>query len=128
MKSLLAIEWLKIKKYRTFWILNGFFIVLLPLLAYELRNNLIKVNGSNMSIFGDNSYGFPGVWSNIGFWASILIIFLSILVIIVTTNEYSFRTNRQNIIDGWNRLQFYHAKVSLALALSVFATLYVFIL
>jgi ABC-2 type transport system permease protein len=63
-----------------------------------------------------------------GFWASIFIMFISILIIILTTNEYAYRTNRQNIIDGWNRMQFYHAKVVLVIVLSFVATLYLFLL
>lgn len=127
MRSSLAIEWLKIKKYRTFWVLIGFFLVLLPLFMYQIKNGMINVNDSGVNIF-DSAYSFPGVWGNVGFWGSIFVMFLSILVIILTTNEYNFRTNRQNVIDGWSRLKFYHAKVALVLAISAIATLYVFLL
>ncbi len=127
MKSLLAIEWLKIKSYRTFWILVGFFIVLLPLWNYQVLNGMIKIGGNKGVNILSQAYTFPEVWGNVGFWASIFVIFLSILVIILTTNEYSFRTHRQNVIDGWSRLQFYHAKVFLVLLFSFAATVYVFV-
>lgn len=129
MKSLLAIEWLKIKSYRTFWILMGFFLVLLPLWNYQVYNGMIKIggNGKNGINILNTAYSFPGVWGNVGFWASIFVIFLSILIIILTTNEYNFRTHRQNVIDGWSRLQFFHAKVRLVFIFSIAATLYVFI-
>lgn len=127
MRSLLAIEWLKIKRYRTFWILVGFFAVLLPLWNYEVANGMINMGKNSINLLSQ-AYNFPEVWGNLGFWASIFIVFLSILVIILTTNEFSFRTHRQNIIDGWSRLQFYHAKVGMVLLLSVLATLYLFIL
>jgi len=130
MKSLLAIEWLKIKSYRTFWILLGFFVVLLPLWNYQVFNGMIKFGGGKNGGINvlSQAYSFPGVWGNVGFWASIFVIFLSILIIILTTNEYNFRTHRQNVIDGWKRLQFYHAKVGLVLLFSLAATLYVFII
>lgn len=127
MRSSLAIEWLKIRKYRTFWVLTGFFLVLLPLFMYQVKNGMINVNDSGVNFF-DSAYSFPGVWGNVGFWGSIFVMFLSILIIILTTNEYNFRTNRQNVIDGWSRLKFYHAKVALVLAFSFAATLYVVLL
>ncbi len=127
MRSLLAIEWLKIKRYRTFWILIGFFIVLLPLWNYEIANGMINMGKNSINLLSQ-AYSFPEVWGNLGFWASIFIVFLSILIIILTTNEFSFRTHRQNVIDGWNRLQFYHSKVGLVILFSVLATTYLFVL
>lgn len=128
MNSLLAIEWLKIKRYRTFWILMGLFAVLLPLLNYEIASGIIKIGGGKGTNFLGPAYSFPGVWGNLGFWASIFVTFLSILVIILTCNEYTFRTNRQNIIDGWKRTSFFHAKILLIVVLSIVVTLYLFIL
>jgi ABC-2 type transport system permease protein len=128
MKTLLAIEWLKIKRYRTFWILIGFFLVLLPLWNYQIEHGMIKMSGGANGInFLSQAYSFPEVWGNVSFWASIFVLFLSILIIILTTNEYSFRTHRQNVIDGWSRLEFFHAKVALVLTVSLLTTLYVFI-
>ena len=131
MIKLLAIEWLKIKRYRTFWILVGFFLVLLFLWNYEaMRGNIMLGNSkknNGISII-NSDYSFPQAWSNIGYWASLFIMFMSILVIILTTNEYGYRTNRQNVIDGWKRLQFYHAKVLMVVVLSLLTSLYVVLL
>ena len=127
--SLLGIEWLKIKRYRTFWVLAGLFLLLMPLWNYEVANGFIKMGGGKNGInFLSTAYSFPQVWGNLGFWGSIFIMFITILVIIMTTNEYTFRTNRQNVIDGWNRMQFYHAKIMLVVLLSLAATLYLFLL
>lgn len=129
MNALLAIEWLKIKRYRTFWVLAGLFVLLLPVWNYEIANGFIKMGGGKNGFnFLSTAYSFPQVWGNIGFWGSIFIMFISILVIILTTNEYGFRTNRQNVIDGWNKMQFYHAKVFMVIVFSFIATFYMFIL
>jgi ABC-2 type transport system permease protein len=132
MKSLLAIEWLKIKKYRTFWVLAILFMVLLPVWNYEVATGIINIGGGGKGNGGINflstAYQFPDVWGNVGFWASVFVMFLSILVIILTTNEYTFRTNRQNVIDGWKRIDFFHAKVWLILLLSAAATVYLFVM
>ena len=129
--KLLAIEWLKIKRYRTFWVIVGFFIVLLFLWNYEaMKGNIMLGNGKkNHGISIVNSdYSFPQAWSNLGYWASLFIIFISILVIILTTNEYTYRTNRQNVIDGWTRSQFLHSKVLVVIMLSVFSVVYIALL
>lgn len=78
--------------------------------------------------FFSSAYSFPDVWGNIGFWGGMFITFLSILVIITVTNEFSFKTHRQNVMDGWSRLNFYHAKVAGIVVLSLMGALYVFIL
>jgi len=126
MKDLLEIEWLKIKRYRTFWILIGLFLALLFLWNYEasLGNIVIGNTKKNQGISIINAdYSFPQGWTNTAYWASIFIMFISIVVIILTTNEYGYRTNRQNVIDGWSRMRFYHAKVLMVFVLSGVMTL-----
>ncbi len=126
MKNLLAIEWLKIKRFKTFWILTGFFVLLLPLWNYGISNGILKIGGGDLNLVSQ-AYSFPYVWQNLGFWSSIFVLFISILTIILTTNEYQYRTSRQNVIDGWSRLDFYHAKWQIVLLLSILTTLYVFL-
>lgn len=130
MRSLLETEWLKLRHYRTFWVLMGLFVLLLPLWNYEVANGLIKIGGGEVNgpNFFRSAYSFPQVWGNIGFWGSYFIWFLSILVIIITTNEYTYRTNRQNVIDGWTRTQFFHAKIFLVVVFALLATVYLFVL
>lgn len=121
----MSIEWLKLRKYRTFWVLLGLFALLFPLWNSLMANNLLQMGGSKNGVNMVNAgYSFPEVWGNLGFWGSYFILFLSILVIIITTNEYTFRTNRQNVIDGLARMQFFHGKVFLVVALSIIITAY----
>ena len=126
MQSLLSIEWLKIRKYRTFWVLIGFFAFLLPFWNYQIANGVIHMGPPGMNILSQ-AYSFPSVWSNFGWWGSVFVLFLAILVITLTCNEFTFKTHRQNVIDGWSRLSFFHAKVLLVLALSIATTLFLFI-
>ena len=129
--KLLAIEWLKIKRYPTFWILSGFFLVLLFLWNYEaMKGNIMLGNmKKNHGISIVNSdYSFPQAWASLGYWASLFIIFISIIVIILTTNEYTYRTHRQNVIDGWKRVEFLNGKVFVVVVLSVFSSVYVVLL
>ena len=125
MNHLLAIEWLKIKRYRTFWVLIGLFAFLFPLLNFGINGGLFKF-GPGIDILG-SSYSFGAVWSNVCFYASHFVIFLSILMAILVTNEFSFRTNRQNVIDGQSRMQFYHAKWGIAVVMALATTVFVFL-
>ncbi|MCD6012734.1 MAG: hypothetical protein K0Q79_2596 [Flavipsychrobacter sp.] len=128
MKGLLAIEWLKVKRYRTFWVLIGLFALLLPIWNYEIASGFLQLGSKNSINIIDTAYSFPGVWGNLGFWGSVFVLFLSILVIIITTNEYAYRTHRQNVIDGWRREQFLNAKVLIVFALCIAATVFLFLL
>ena len=49
------------------------------------------------------------------------------MVITSITNEYSFKTHRQNIIDGWSRQQFIHVKIAQIVIISFLAMLFVFL-
>ena len=93
MRALLAIEWLKIKSFRTFWILTGFFVLLLPLWNYGISNGIMKIGGGDINLVSQ-AYSFSYVWQNMGFWTSIFVVFISILTIILTTNEYQYRPSR----------------------------------
>ncbi len=123
MIHLLWIEWLKIKKYSTFWVLAALFAVLLFSTNWSISEGVMKVGGGDFNVLNHN-YTFPEVWGNVAFWTKIFSGLLAIIIIILTTNEYQYRTNRQNVIDGWNRMQFYHAKWGLVVVLSVIVTLY----
>ncbi len=128
MQKLLAIEWLKIKNYRTFWVLSGLFTVLLLLWNYLVSQGVMKLGGGGDINILNVSYSFPSVWDNVGYWTKIFTGLMAIFIIILVTNEYQFRTNRQNIIDGWHRLSFFHAKWYVAFTMSISVTVYAFLL
>jgi ABC-type transport system involved in multi-copper enzyme maturation permease subunit len=51
----------------------------------------------------------------------------AILIITLTTNEFTYKTHRQNIIDGWSRGQFIGVKLIEVLLLALLSTLVVFL-
>jgi hypothetical protein len=91
-----------------------------------IKTDVISVGPKDINILNID-YSFPSVWKNFGWWSSMFILFLAILIITLTCNEYTYRTHRQNVIDGWHRLQFYHAKVLLVLAFAISIIVLVFI-
>ena len=126
MNRLIATEWLKIKHYQTFWVMMGLFTVFLVLVNYSIGNGGLHVSGGATNLL-NTSYAFPGVWDNICYYSSYFVLFLAILVIILVTNEFQFKTNRQNVIDGWGRMDFYHAKWAVVIMLGCYTALVVFV-
>ncbi len=122
----LRIEWLKLKYYRTFWILLSVIVVCIPAFNYVIYdftdNNIPKINGQNLL---GNPFSFPNVWRTVPYNAGILLFIPAILIITLFTNEYSYRTHRQNIIDGWSRSRFIHIKITEVFLLTVIVTVIV---
>ena len=119
----LRIEWMKVKNYRTFWILLGIIAVCIPAFNYVIfdvtNNSFPKIKGQ--SILG-SPFSFPNVWKTVPYNAGLLLFIPAILIITLITNEFTFKTHRQNIIDGWSRSMFISAKIIETFLLSLFVT------
>ena len=128
MLHLLRIEWLKLKYYRTFWILLLISIISIPSFNYVIYdmmdNSFPKINGKS---FLGSPFAFPDVWQTVAWNSSLLLLIPAILIITLTTNEFTYKTHRQNIIDGWSRGQFINVKLLEVLILSVFMAMIVFL-
>ncbi|MBN9379815.1 MAG: ABC transporter permease [Chitinophagaceae bacterium] len=127
MLSLLKIEWMKVKNYRTFWILLAITVVSIPginYMLYDLMDNSFPKSKGAQMILG-SPFAFPDVWQTITWNSSLLFIIPALLVITLTTNEFTFKTHRQNVIDGWSRRQFIGVKLMEILLLAVFCTILV---
>lgn len=128
MLHLLNIEWLKVKNYRTFWILLLISIISIPAFNYVIYdlfdNSFPKVNGK--SLLG-SPFAFPDVWQTVSWNSSLLLLIPAVLIITLTTNEFTYKTHRQNVIDGLSRNQFITVKLIGVLLLSLLITIVVFI-
>lgn len=130
MKKLLQTEWLKIKNYRAFIILGIFFCIgvfLTNYIVFSVNKNIInKINtGGLVSSF--SPYNFDKTWQTTSYATGWLLILPVLLIIILVTNEFSYRTSRQNIIDGWSRQEFIHVKLVLAFIIAILSTILVII-
>ncbi|UII23602.1 ABC transporter permease [Fulvivirga ligni] len=132
MLKLLKIDLKKLANYRAFWVLNilyGFLILSIPISVIEFLKWL-KASGVDFDRFDPMKIPvlhFPDVWQNITWVYSFLKIFLAIVVVISVSNEFSYKTVRQNIIDGMSRADFLISKLSTVLLLSVGSTVLVFL-
>src|SRR4030095_5563340 len=105
MNSLIKTEWLKIKGYRAFWWMTGIVALSYPGMNYIIYSQGYKKQlddetmGPILRMIG-NPFAFPEVWHTVAYISSWFIFIPSIVVIMFITNEYTYKTHRQNIIDG----------------------------
>lgn len=127
MLQLLKLEWLKVKNYRAFWVFLALYLIGLfsiNYIAYQLQGD-IKKNNVPLNIF---PYDFPAVYQTIAWVSSWLLYFPGMLMILVITNEYNYKTHRQNIIDGLTRQQFVTAKILFGLSIAVITSISCFLI
>ena len=128
MNTLLRIEWLKIKNYGAFKILSIFFaagVVLANYAVFAFNKNVIGNTGAGAVMSSFSPYSFSNTWQTTSYTTGYLLILPAMLIIMLITNEYSFRTSRQNIIDGWSRQEFIMVKLMMAFLIAVVSTLLV---
>jgi hypothetical protein len=130
MMHLLKIEWLKIRSYRAFIVLSSAFIIgvfAANYIAYAIVDNVVNT-ASTAGIMGKFSpYNFDLTWQSTSYATGMILLLPALLLIILVTNEFTYRTNRQNIIDGISREQFIDVKLLLAFIFTVVSTLLVII-
>jgi len=131
MVNLLQIEWLKIRKYKPFWIIFAFCLILFPLATLgcgymfrEAIKELFKgtpIPPSQIPNPFDFKYVFyTSAWINNG-----LNIAWGMLLILMVTNEFQSKTIRQNVIDGQNRSDIITSKIFLVLFFSLLSAILV---
>lgn len=126
---LLTIEWLKLKNYKTFWIILGLLavcIVGINYIYFQLVTGSSKTATVSNMVLG-SPFRFPDVWHTVTQVASYMLFIPSLIIVIATTNEFNFKTHRQNVIDGLSRTEFIVSKMLLTVALSVVCLVIVFL-
>lgn len=125
MLHLLKIEWLKVKNYKAFWVFCILYlasIFLVNYIGWTIQQRTFESAPVAEQVFG-NSYSFPKVWQTVGWLSSWLLYFPGMIIIMLMTNEFNFKTHRQNVIDGLSRQQFIGVKIMLCILLAILITL-----
>lgn len=119
----LKLEWLKIRNYRVFWILTIMYLLALVVIASGgmfllewLRDQGADFNGINPTILP--IYDFPDIWQNTTYLATFTKVLLAFIVIISVNNDVTYRTLRQNIIDGISKKEFVLSKLIFIVAMA----------
>jgi ABC-2 type transport system permease protein len=134
MLHLLKIDLKKLTSYRTFWVVCGLYFLTLGFAAASGMEflkwlvNLVDDLGQKLNIDRIPLYHFPDVWLNLIWFSGWLKIVLAIMVVISTTNEYTYRTLRQNVIDGLSRTEFLISKILTNVLLSLMSVAMIFLI
>lgn len=122
MLHLLNIEYSKLRRYSTFWVMLIIYAIMVPLAIYGIA----QIDLPPM-FNGSDKLGFPDTWNFVTYVASIFNMLLGILVVLIVTNDFNFRTFKQNVIDGLSKGQVITAKFvmifSLAFAVAMYTVL-----
>lgn len=122
--NLLQLEWKKLKHNDTIKVLLIFYLALLPSLFLVGKSIPFPDELGSSSTF----YMFPKVWNYLGYVGNWLNwFFLGFFAILIITNEFSYKTLRQNIINGVSRQDFYISKIATLLFVSLAVSLYFFL-
>jgi ABC-type transport system involved in multi-copper enzyme maturation permease subunit len=134
MLYLLKVDLKKLTSYRTFWVVCGLYFFTLGMTTasgMEFLKWLVNMGaefGADIKVTRIPLYHFPDVWQNIAFVSGFFKAILAFMVVISITNEFTYRTVRQNIIDGLSRKQFILSKVYTNVLLSAMSMAMVFVI
>jgi len=122
-KKLFHIEYIKTLSLRSFKTLISLHFLLFIVLI--LIGSYINVSIAGFSF--KNLYQFPFIWEFFTWIASWFNILLVIVIIVLTGNEYNFKTNRLQIINSLNRDELFIGKGILIFFISVYTLILVLI-
>ena len=126
MFRLLSIEFHKLKYNRASKVLSVIYFGLLTSIAlvaaikFEFGN--FKLHLADAGIFN-----FPYVWHFNTYIAAILKFFLLLVIVSMMSNEYSYKTLKQNLIDGLSKKEFILSKFYTVIVFSFISTFFVFV-
>lgn len=127
MIRLLQIELTKIMKNRAGKVLVlGYFIILsfIALIAsVKIDIGFFKLHLAEQGIFN-----FPYIWHFNTYIASIFKLFLAVVIVSMISNEYSYGTLKQNLIDGLSKKEFITSKFVTILFFSALSTVFIVVM
>lgn len=134
MLHLLKIDLKKLTSYRTFWVICGLYFLTLGFTTAS-GMEILKWIASKGAEFGTSIninrvplYHFPDIWQNLIWISGLFKLILSVMVVISITNEYQYRTLRQNIIDGFSRWEFLLSKILTNILLSLMSVFMIMVI
>jgi len=127
MLHLLKIEYLKVKNYTTFWVIWLLYAAIVPLIYLGVCDLISRMIPSPIGPEFSEYLSFPDVWQNVVYTASYLNLLLGVLVVVLTTNEIIFKTQRQHAIEGVSRRNLILSKMLFFTFLAACVSLYTLI-
>ncbi len=126
MKRLLNIEFQKMRYNRATKILVAIYFILF--FGMALFSSIhFKFGNVDFRLADQGIFNFPYIWHFSTYIIAGLKLFLALVIIGMTTLEYSNRTLKQNLIDGLSKREFILSKFYAILAFSIASTALVFV-
>ncbi|MGK4569055.1 ABC transporter permease [Flavobacterium sp. 3HN19-14] len=125
MKRLLAIELQKIWKNKASRVLTITYFVLIALLALVSSFDF-NIVGIKFRLADIGLFNFPFIWHALTYTAAVLKLFLAIVIVSMISNEYSYGTLKQNLIDGMSKKEFLLSKFLTAGLFAIISTVFIF--
>ncbi len=128
--NIIKTEWLKLKHYRAFWLLLFVTAISYPGIngiAYYAFMDSIDTksqSGQLVKMLLGNPFAFPQSFHTTAYLSSFFTFIPAIVVIMLITNEYLFKTHRQNIIDGWKKNTFIWGKFISVVLVALIVTIF----
>lgn len=126
MKKLLSIEYQKLKKLNSLKIILLVYAILSPLVLHLLYKFFSMILGALPGQVWD-PYQFPDIWRFATYTSSYFNVLMGVIIVIAVTNEYSYRTFKQNIIDGLSIKEVIISKFLVVVGLSTIVSAYTFV-
>lgn len=126
MLRLLTIEFHKLRYNKASKVLSIIYFGLLTsialIAAIKFEFGDFKLHLADAGIFN-----FPYIWHFNTYIAAILKFFLLLVIVSMMSNEYSYKTLKQNLIDGLSKKEFILSKFYTVIAFAAVSTVFVFV-
>ena len=126
MIRLLSIELQKLKYNKSARFISIVYFVLITFIAL-IASIEFNLGDINFRVADQGIFNFPFIWHFNGYMAAILKIFLAIVIVSMMANEYSYRTLKQNLIDGISKKEFVLSKFITVIGFAVVSTIFLFV-
>lgn len=126
MLRLLSIELQKLRYNRSAKVISIIYFVLITFIALIVSIEF-NFGGVKFRVADQGIFNFPFIWHFNTYIAAVLKIFLAIVIVSMMSNEYSYRTLKQNLIDGLSKKEFVLSKFITAIGYALISTVFVFL-
>lgn len=126
MLRLLKIELHKLRYNRAAKVISVIYFVLITFIAL-IASIEFDLGGVNFRVADQGIFNFPYIWHFNTYIAAILKLFLAIVIVSMVSNEYSYRTLKQNLIDGLSKKEFVLSKFLTVLLFAAISTVFIFL-
>ena len=127
MMRLLQIEATKLFLNRTTRLLIACYFILISLIAL-IAAIKVEIGPIKFQLAEQGIFNFPYIWHFNTYIVGLMKIFFAIIIVAMASSEYSYKTLKQNLIDGLSKKEVLYSKVNTMIAFILASTLFTFII